>query len=300
MLDKMLEPGGITTVMQPIVRVSRGLCEVASVECLTRGPAGSPFESPSVLFEYARRKHAENLLDRHAIATGLLAAKSMPAPMRISVNAYASTVGGDPGFVDFLSETAQICGIELPRLTVEVVEHSPAWNISGFLSALRQLRMFGIQVALDDVGTGHSNYRMMLDAEPNCFKIDAYLVRKAYADRKRRSVLASIVALAHDLGSSVVAEGVEEVQELEVLLDLGVDLIQGYLFSRPLPINELIPAVTRINRLGYIQTAKVPRRMKTLFGTDELPAQDHAMIIVPRPRHTRFPIRTAFSLSPRP
>jgi EAL domain-containing protein (putative c-di-GMP-specific phosphodiesterase class I) len=273
MLDKILEPGGITTVAQPIVHVSGSVCKVASLECLTRGPAGTPFEPPSVLFEYARCKRAENLLDRHAIAKGLLAAKSVPAEMRISVNAYASTIGGDVGFVDFLSEASRVCNIEPARLTVEVVEHSPAWNVSGFLSALRQLRKLGIQVALDDVGTGHSNYRMMLDAEPDCFKIDAYLVQKAYADRKRRSVLASIVALAHDLGSSVVAEGVEEARDLDVLLDLGIDLIQGYLFSRPVPIAGVMAAVTRINQLGRIPIVEDPAMIVIPHQAERL--EDH-------------------------
>lgn len=283
-LDKILEPGGISVVAQPIVSLAHGFCTVHAVECLTRGPAGTPFHPPSVLFEYARLKHAENRLDRHAIATGLANASQLAKSLRISVNAHASTLGGDAGFVDFICETAQRWDIELSRLIVEVVEHSPSWNISGFLHALRQLRQLGIQVALDDVGTGQSNYRMILDAEPDCFKIDAYLVQMAYAEQKRRSVLASVVALAHDLGSTVVAEGVEETQDLDVLLDLGVELIQGYLFSRPLPMPELPDVIARINQLAYV---RVPRQSGEAdpAGAQPLPVIDYETILTERQAH---------------
>ena len=111
------------------------------------------------------------------------------------------------------------------------------------------MREATIRIALDDIGTGQSNYRMILDAAPDCFKIDSYLVQTAHADYRRRSMLASIVQLARDLGSSVVAEGVEIAADLEVVMDLGISLIQGYIFSRPLPISELSPVIARIDTL---------------------------------------------------
>ena len=249
MLDRILAPGGLRCYAQPIVRICGASCAVAGVECLSRGPRGTPFESPAVLFDYARRKAVECDVDRVAIATALASAQSLPGSLGIAVNVHASTLGRDARFVDFLVGVARQCEIELSRLTVEVVEHSPVWNATEFLHSLRLMRELKIRIALDDVGTGQSNYRMILDAEPDCFKIDSYLVQTAHADYKRRSMLASIVQLARDLGSSVVAEGVESAADLESVLDLGITLIQGYIFSRPLPIVELPPVFARINRL---------------------------------------------------
>ncbi len=249
MLDRLLAPGGIRCCAQPIVRVCDSGCAVASVECLSRGPRGTPFESPAVLFDYARRKVAECDVDRVAVATALASVHSLPGALGIAVNVHASTLGRDAFFVDFLGRVASEYGIELPRLTVEVVEHSPVWNATEFHRSLRLMRELKIRVALDDVGTGQSNYRMILDAAPDCFKVDSYLVQTAHADRRRRSMLASILQLARDLGSSVVAEGVEDEADLQTVLDLGITLIQGYFFSRPLPVAELPAVIARINAL---------------------------------------------------
>lgn len=249
MLDRILAPGGIRCCTQPIVRVCDSGCAVASVECLSRGPRGTPFESPAVLFDYARRKVAECDVDRVAVATALASVQSLPKTLGIAVNVHASTLGRDPTFVDFLAGTACQYEIEYARLTVEVVEHSPVWNATEFVRSLQFMRELKISVALDDVGTGQSNYRMILDAAPNCFKIDSYLVQTAHADHRRRSMLASILQLARDLGSSVVAEGVENEADLKTVLDLGITLIQGYIFSRPLPVAELPAAIARINTL---------------------------------------------------
>lgn len=249
MLDRILAPGGLRCYGQPIVRICGSSCAVASVECLSRGPRGTPFESPAVLFDYARRKVAECDVDRVAVATMLAGAQSLPGTLGISVNVHASTLSRDAMFVDFLVGVARQYEIGLSRLTVEVVEHAPVWNATEFLHSLRLMRELKVRVALDDVGTGQSNYRMILDAEPDCFKIDSYLVQTAHADYKRRAMLASIVQLARDLGSSVVAEGVELAADLETVLDLGITLIQGYIFSGALPIPELPAVIARINTL---------------------------------------------------
>jgi EAL domain-containing protein (putative c-di-GMP-specific phosphodiesterase class I) len=240
MLDRILMPGGLTSYAQPIVRVGTGRCKVASIECLTRGPIGTPFESPLVLFEYARLKKAEAVVDRHAVGTALAAMRWAPPSVSMSVNVHASTLGHDTGFVEFLIATALENRIEPGRIIVEIVEHSPALNAAEFLKSLCRLRESSIRIALDDVGTGQSNYRMILDARPDCFKLDAYLVQGVHADNNRRAVLDSIIRLAKDMRSSVIAEGVETAEDLLTLLDLGVTLIQGYLFHKAVPTPELL------------------------------------------------------------
>jgi len=270
MLDRTLAPDGLRCYAQPIVRICGSSCAVASVECLSRGPRGTPFESPGVLFDYARRKVAECDVDRVAVATALAGAQSLPGTLGLFVNVHASTLGRDAMFVDFLVGVARQCKIELSRLTVEIVEHSPVWNATKFLQSLRLMRELKIRIALDDVGTGQSNYRMILDAAPDCFKIDSYLVQTAHADYRRRSMLASIMQLARDLGSSVVAEGVESAADLEAVLGLGITLIQGYIFSQALPIAELPPVIARINTLA------VPTSPKQTLCLQKVPAGIHA------------------------
>jgi EAL domain-containing protein (putative c-di-GMP-specific phosphodiesterase class I) len=240
MLEKLLLPGGLTSYAQPVVRVAEYQCDVVGVECLTRGPQGTPFESPVVLFDYVRRKKAESVVDKRAIAVALAAVAPISSGIGISVNVHASTLGRDPAFVDFLLDAVSQHEIEPSRTTVEIVEHSPVWNATQFLRNIKRMRAAKFRIALDDVGTGQSNYRMILDASPDCFKLDAYLVKGAHNDNRRRAVLASIIKLAEDMGSSVVAEGVETADDLYALVGLGVHLIQGYLFHRASPTSELL------------------------------------------------------------
>ena len=97
-----------------------------------------------------------------------------------------------------------------------------------------------MRIALDDVGAGNSNFSMMIDVEPDFLKIDRYLVSGCDSHKYRRVVLESIHHLASRTGSRLVAEGVETPEELEVLMEIGIDLIQGYLLSRNRTREELL------------------------------------------------------------
>jgi EAL domain-containing protein (putative c-di-GMP-specific phosphodiesterase class I) len=239
-LDDILAPGGLNPVFQPIMEIDldKG-ARVHGLEALIRGPRGSNVESPQVLFEYARRKHEEGVVDRACVATILEAARVLPPDLRLSVNVHASTLGRDPQFVGFLSERAQACGIARPRLIVEIVEHAQPWDGPAFGKAVGALHEIGVQVALDDVGLGYSNYRMVLDCRPHYFKIDRHFVSGAHADGYRQAVLESIVFLTRRFGGMAVAEGIEHELDLATARALGIELAQGYFFSPPLAAEEL-------------------------------------------------------------
>lgn len=239
LLDAILAPGGLRVVFQPIFEVSPRRA-VHAVECLARGPQDTNMESPDVLFEYVRRKREETLVDRACVTTALAAARRLPAWLPLTLNVHASTLGRDHGFPDFLEETAAECGLPLPRLVVEVVEHTPFWDGHSFQRALARLRGEGVRIALDDVGLGQSNYRMMLDCRPDYFKVDRYFVDGCHGDPYRRAVLQSLVHLAREFGGNVVAEGVERPEDLATVAALGVGLVQGFLLARAVPAADLL------------------------------------------------------------
>jgi EAL domain-containing protein (putative c-di-GMP-specific phosphodiesterase class I) len=91
-----------------------------------------------------------------------------------------------------------------------------------------------VRIALDDIGLGQSNYRMILETRPHYFKLDRFLVEGCSRDSDRRAVLESIVRLAAAFDSRVVAEGPGSLEDIETVRQIGVDLIQGFLLSRPL------------------------------------------------------------------
>lgn len=241
LLDSVLEPGGLSVLFQPIVEVNGGAPRVHALEALVRGPQGTNLESADVLFEYVRRKHEEMLVDRACVEAIFAAARELPDGLGLSLNVHASTLSRDLEFLPFLGDAADRRGLELARLTVEIVEHAPPWDGPSFLSALAGLRQIGVEIALDDVGLGQSNYRMILDSKPDYFKIDRYFVHGAHADFHRQAVLESVYRLARTFGARVVAEGVEEPSDLLALKALGIGLVQGNLFSPPRPLAELAP-----------------------------------------------------------
>jgi EAL domain-containing protein (putative c-di-GMP-specific phosphodiesterase class I) len=213
-----------------------------------RGPKGTSVERADVLFAYVRRKREEIAVDRACMRAALGAAAVLPFEPRISVNVHASTLGRDTGFVRYLKGLADESGISTHRLTVELIEHAPFWDAEGIWRAIGELRAFGMRLAVDDVGAGQSNYNMILDCHPDALKVDAYVVRGCHADRNRVAVLESITTLAHRFGSQVIAEGIEEAADLEVLLGLGINLIQGYMLGRPMSIDGIIDSGVLLER----------------------------------------------------
>jgi EAL domain-containing protein (putative c-di-GMP-specific phosphodiesterase class I) len=242
LLDKILEPGRLSAVFQPILEVGLGAPRLHALECLIRGPKGTNAEGPAVLFEYVRRKRAEAIVDRACVATALTEAALLPHRPRLSLNVHASTLGRDTGFPTFLLEQGAKAGIGAERLVVEIVEHSKPLDVPSFRNALAFLRDSGVAIALDDVGLGESNYKMILDVRPDIYKLDRYLVSGAWNDPYRQVLLDSIARMVRRLEARAVAEGVETERELVAVEAAGIDLVQGFLFSRPLPRAELLAA----------------------------------------------------------
>jgi EAL domain-containing protein (putative c-di-GMP-specific phosphodiesterase class I) len=246
----ILAPGGLSVRFQPILDITGPTATVHGFECLMRGPAGTNVENAEVLFDYVRKKREESLVDRTCLATALRAAQRLPGSPHLSINVHASTLGRDHGFLDFVAEAAEQRGIAVTRLTIEIVEHAPAWDGPSFARALEGLRRMGIAIALDDVGLGQSNYRMMLDCAPDYFKIDRYLVTGVSQDLRRQAVVESVAQLARRFGARVVAEGVETEDELEVVRRADVGLVQGHLFSPALDNRRCTEALQQVGQSG--------------------------------------------------
>jgi EAL domain-containing protein (putative c-di-GMP-specific phosphodiesterase class I) len=234
--ERLLSSGGLTPLFQPILRTRTRPAAVHSYECLSRGPAGTNLAQADVLFEYVRLKRMETEIDRACVTAALRSGSTISGAPALSLNVHATTLTTDRAFVDHLGSTAAETGIAASRLTVEIVEHSPALDNRKFLDAIERLRRLGVSIALDDVGLGQSNYKMIFDAQPDYLKIDKFFVSHCDAEPRRRAIIESIADLARRFGAEAVAEGVERPEELDTLAALGIDLIQGYLFSQPLPI----------------------------------------------------------------
>ena len=161
----------------------------------------------------------------------------VPVP-RVSVNVSALQLA-DEGFAEQVMAVLQRHGLQPTDLELELTESLFAGDTDAVTARLSPLRAAGVQVALDDFGTGFSSLSSLYRLPVDVLKIDRSFVidlgRRASAD----AVARSIVALARALGKHVVAEGVETDEQLQHLVALGCDELQGYLFSRPLPAGQL-------------------------------------------------------------
>jgi EAL domain-containing protein (putative c-di-GMP-specific phosphodiesterase class I) len=130
-------------------------------------------------------------------------------------------------------------GLAPERLELEITETSFLDNQEAHLTTIRQLKNLGITMALDDFGTGYSSVTYLTNFPFDKIKIDRSFTRDVLQRRDYAAVVSSVLALARGLGTITTVEGVETGQQLEYMRQAGVDLAQGYLFSRAVPASEL-------------------------------------------------------------
>ena len=250
LLDAITAPGGLSVLFQPIYAIKEQTLTLHALEALTRGPAGTNVHRADVLFEYARRKGAEVEVDHLCITLALHEVATLPMQPVVSLNVHASTLERDDDFPRFLFDACAAASVEPSRLILELIEQQRFWDEARFLRTLETLRRAGVRIALDDVGLGYSNHRLITEIHPEIVKVDRYFVSRSRDNDATLAAIESIVVLARRLHSSVVAEGVETMADLRRVCSLGIDLVQGYLFARPISarciaqrLKELTPTV---------------------------------------------------------
>src|SRR5262249_25077384 len=151
LIDRILAPGGVRALLQPVYRISGTARAVHAVECLARGPVGTNAEAAPVLFDYVRRKREEARVDRICIAAALSAVREGRDQVRVCINAHASTLGRDETFPAFFAALLKAYRVEPERIVLELVEHGPALDFKGFARSLHDLRDLGMRLAIDDL-----------------------------------------------------------------------------------------------------------------------------------------------------
>ncbi len=172
---------------------------------------------------------------------------------RIAVN-ISPLQFGSPTLLESLKQALAESGLPASQLELEVTE-SVVQTQGEKIEAFEQIRALGVKLAIDDFGTGYSSLASLKYLPIDCLKIDRLFVCDMLEDKDSAVLLGTIVGVAHAMGHSVVAEGVEEAEQVQVLRGLGCDTIQGYYFSRPVPAEE-IPALARSDFLPQPEKAE--------------------------------------------
>ncbi|HUP84402.1 MAG TPA: EAL domain-containing protein [Acidimicrobiales bacterium] len=158
-------------------------------------------------------------------------------PLIISVNVSARQFG--PALTDTVRRALRSAGISAQRLCLEVTESILMEDVAGAVETLRALTEVGVSLSIDDFGTGYSSLAYLKQFELDELKIDKSFVDGLGHDKDDTSIVAAIIALAHALELSVVAEGVETQEQADRLRSLGCEVAQGYFFARPAPAETM-------------------------------------------------------------
>lgn len=163
--------------------------------------------------------------------------------VRLNVNVSPRQLA-EPGFPGIVAAALRKSGLRPDRLTVEVTESAIAESASAVSEELAALRDLGVGLAVDDFGTGHSSLARLHALPFTTLKVDKSLVDEIGGPRGSDVIVDAVVGMAHGLGLTVVAEGVERQEQLQRLRDLDCDLIQGFLLHRPMTIGDLRPVLS--------------------------------------------------------
>jgi EAL domain-containing protein (putative c-di-GMP-specific phosphodiesterase class I) len=229
-LDPVLADGGPRVLLQPIVDLATGAR--VGAEALSRFPADWA-KAPDVVFEEA---HSVGLGDR----LELLALERAAAHLDVVGGYVAMNVSPGTLLTDACSDL--LARLPLDRVLLELSEHDAVPDYDALAAVLAPFRAGGLRLAVDDVGAGFSSLRHIVVTSPDVMKLDRSLVTGLGADPVRATLVRALVGFAHGCATTVVAEGVETAEDAATLLDLGVDLGQGWYFGRPGPPEALVPS----------------------------------------------------------
>lgn len=145
----------------------------------------------------------------------------------------------DPNLLNLIKEVLEITQIPPQCLEIEITESLSMQDIEVNTKLLQELRDLGLQLALDDFGTGYSSMSYLKQLPFNILKIDQSFINDLSITNNSVAIVQAIIALGRNLGLTIIAEGVETNEQLSILREIKCDLIQGYIFSKPITENEL-------------------------------------------------------------
>ena len=232
MVKLLREPSSFFALRQPIIDVKNR--SVAGYELLTRSSCPG-LHSPEDFLQFAKDVGIVNLVDMNAFKACTRATRTLRPGQACHLNILPSSLEYHMA-EEILRMLPQ--GERLSNVCLELSEKELVQKPQLFAEMLQKLRAAGLKIALDDVGNGFSSLETILLVRPEVVKIDRALVSKISQRQEQRTMLFNLMQMVAPWNATIVAEGVEEEEDFEVLQELGVDYAQGYLFGLPEPLTE--------------------------------------------------------------
>jgi len=194
--------------------------------------------SPELFVGLAERHQLAMPLQQLVLGQALADQASQTLAPRVAVNTSAACLT-DPGFVRLVLEALAAAELDPGVLVLEITEHAPICNLAAATRNMRALRDRGVRFSIDDFGTGHSSLAQLAQLPVDQLKIDRQFVQRLGRNPRAQGICETVVQLGARLGLAVLAEGVEHPRQLQLLQQMGVDQVQGYLLARPGPRMQL-------------------------------------------------------------
>ncbi|GGC05723.1 hypothetical protein GCM10011352_34880 [Marinobacterium zhoushanense] len=226
--------GRIIPWFQPILDTRSG--KICHYEALARLiDADGTIHTPYTFLPAIRKSHLYRQLTTAIIEQSFTLFSNRQSSVAINLTRFDLL---DHQTVDHLIQSVATYGME-GRVIIEVIESESIDYQDEVLQVLQRCKQAGIRIAIDDFGSGYSNFDQMLKIEADYLKIDGELVRRLHSSSKAQALVAAVISFAHGLNIPMIAEFVEDRQTLEKLKAFGVQYVQGYGVGRPAPANQL-------------------------------------------------------------
>ena len=286
---------GLTTVYQPIVDLGTG--DIFAYEALTRGPKGSQLESPMTLFAIADEVDLTVELDRACFRGALRNATTLEPVHRLFVNLLPMSFY-DQAFIEVeVGNLLTAAGLTPANIVFEITERLAIENFTSFKRALSTYTAMGFGIAIDDVGTRHSNLETVMSLRPHFIKVSDVLVRGIARSTVKREMLRSLKHIADTIDAVMVAEGIEDLEDVVALRDLGLRYGQGYYMARPalpfISINDDVRASLRS------ATPNVQASSEIAHDDDENDDEDDDQLSIPLAQGSLSAVKLPSSQIPR-
>ncbi|MDR1379193.1 MAG: EAL domain-containing protein [Synergistaceae bacterium] len=240
-MQKALSSSEFVAYFQPIYHLSPQ--RLAGFEALARwNHPEHGLLSPGAFIPQAEETGLITKIDKQIISQAIQAAKEWSktfpdTDFLLSANASGASFK-DPGFMPFVCERIQEESLDPRYFALEVTEGIFIDSLESAKEKLNQLRNFGVKIALDDFGTGYSSLQYVSQLPINYLKIDKSFIDQLFFSEKNSLMVRSIISMARDLNFDIVAEGIENENQLHWLIENNVPKGQGYFFSQPISLTE--------------------------------------------------------------
>lgn len=241
-LSHVIEQNEVYLMYQPQANISDG--KIIGFEALMRIESElAGFLSPAEFIPIAEESGIINQLGEWALFEACSFNSALICsgfgPLKVSVN-VSTTQLKDDHLIDVIKTIPEKTGMDLSHLEIEITESVLMNSFEHNLKLIKQFKELGVSIALDDFGTGYSSFNYLTQIPIDTLKIDKSFIDGICSNEKDKYIADSIISLAHKMKISVVAEGVENREQLKVLQAQLCDTLQGYLFSKPLNTNDFI------------------------------------------------------------